>query len=92
MQQGKKPASLLSGTSQFAIIPLLYNGSSRIGLIAFGLDTFVLDHRLSPAQLGGPFGFCAFARLTPILPGSLKIALKRTRPRQRIWLLLGVIL
>ena len=92
MQQGKKPASLLSGTSRFAIIPLLYNGSSRIRLIAFGLDTFVLDHRRSPAQLGGPFGFCAFAWLTPTLPGSLKTALKRTRPRQRIRILLVSIL
>ena len=44
---------------------------------------------LSFFQLGGPFGFCAFALLTPCsrlrprLLGSLEIALKRTRPRQR---------
>jgi len=56
-----------------AVIPLLYNGSSRIELLA--LRSFF--------QLGGPFGFCAFALLTPLLLGSLKIALKRTRPRQR---------
>jgi len=37
----------------------------------------------SPVQLGGPFGFCAFALLSPGLLGSLEIALKRTRPRQR---------
>ena len=37
------------------------------------------------SQLGGPFGFCAFALLSELLPGSLKIALKRTRPRQRFW-------
>jgi hypothetical protein len=43
----------------------------------------------SPVQLGGPFGFCAFALLSPCghsrprLLGSLEIALKRTRPRQR---------
>jgi hypothetical protein len=46
----------------------------------------------SPFQLGGPFGFCAFALLTPCghsrprLLGSLEIALKRTRPRQRFCL------
>jgi len=51
----KKPASLFSGTSHCrkrVIIPLLYNGSARIGLLA---------RRGSPVQLGGPFGFCAFA-------------------------------
>jgi hypothetical protein len=62
----KKPASLFSGTSHYqrcAVIPLLYNGSARIGLLVSGLDTFVLD-QLSPVQLGGPFGFCAFALLS----------------------------
>jgi len=44
---------------------------------------------LSSAQLSGPFGSCAFAWLTPLLPGSLKIALKRTRPRQRFCYLIG---
>jgi hypothetical protein len=39
----------------------------------------------SPVQLGGPFGFCAFALLSELLLGSLEIALKRTRPRQRIF-------
>ena len=61
-----------------AVIPLLYNGSARIGLLA---------RRGSPVQLGGPFGFCAFALLAPLLLGSLKIALKRTRPRQRFFAL-----
>jgi hypothetical protein len=74
---GRKPASLFSGTSHYlwhAVIPLLYNGSYRIGLLA---------RRGSPVQLGGPFGFCAFALLSEFLLGSLEIALKRTRPRQR---------
>ena len=47
-----------------AVIPLLYNGSCRIGLLGCGFDTFVLNHR-SPVQLGGPFGFCAFVVLAP---------------------------
>src|SRR6266498_6087752 len=55
MQQGCEPASLFSGTSHIAVIPLLYNGSARIGLLAF---------MCSPVQLGGPFGFCAFALLS----------------------------
>jgi hypothetical protein len=58
MQQGGKPASLFSGTAHCrrrAVIPLLYNGSARIGLLA---------RRGSPVQLGGPFGFCAFALLS----------------------------
>jgi len=43
-------------------------------------------------QLGGPFGFCAFVLLTPLLQDSLEIALKRTRPRQRFWyLIIGIV-
>ena len=45
--------------------------------------------RVSFSQLGGPFGSCAFAWLTPILPGSLEIALKCTRPRQRFMYIVG---
>ena len=59
---------------------MLYNGSARIGLLA---------RRGSPVQLGGPFGFCAFALLSELLLGSLEIALKRTRPRQRFWYVVG---
>jgi hypothetical protein len=43
----------------------------------------------SPFQLKGPFGFCAFALLSGLLLGSLEIALKRTRPRQRFYYLIG---
>ncbi len=52
----------------------------------------------SPVQLGGPFGFCAFALLSSLgldtfvldhRLGSLEIALKRTRPRQRFWYVVG---
>ena len=39
----------------------------------------------SPVQLGGPFDFCAFALLSPLSLGSLEIALKCTRPRQRFY-------
>jgi hypothetical protein len=46
---------------------------------------------LLPLQLGGPFGFCAFALLSELLLGSLEIALKRTRPRQRFLIMLGEI-
>ena len=60
-----------------------------------GASVVLLDHRLSPFQLGGPFGFRAFALLTPCsrlrprLLGSLEIALKRTRPRQRFFYVVG---
>jgi len=80
MQQGKEASVTLSGTSHClrrVVIPLLYNGSCRIGLL-----TLVR----SPVQLGGPFGFCAFALLSELLLGSLVIASKRTRPRQRFCL------
>ena len=73
MQQGKEASFTLSGTA-LRLIPLLCNGSSRIGLVAF---------LRSPFQLGGPFDFCAFASLSELLLGSLVIALKCTRPRQR---------
>jgi hypothetical protein len=69
----------LSGTA-LRLIPLLYNGSSRIRLLAL----------LSSSQLGGPFDFCAFAyAFTMILLGSLVIALKCTRPRQRFMYYVG---
>ena len=68
----------LSGTA-LRLIPLLYNGSSRIGLLAL----------LSSSQLGGPFDFCAFASLSELLLGSLVIALKCTRPRQRLMYVIG---
>lgn len=42
-----------------------------------------------PFQLGGPFDFCAFALLSELLPGSLEIALKPTRPRQRFMYAIG---
>jgi hypothetical protein len=41
------------------------------------------------SQLGGPFDFCAFTRLSELLPGSLEIALKCTRPRQRFMFVIG---
>ena len=83
MQQGERSQRHSCQVRRIvAVIPLLYNGSARIGL---------LTRMCSPVQLGGPFGFCAFALLTPRLLGSLKIALKRTRPRQRICLLGGIV-
>jgi hypothetical protein len=69
------------------VIPMLYNGSARIGLLGFGWGDPAPTR--SPVQLGGPFGFCAFALLSSLPLGSLKIALKRTRPRQRFWYLVG---
>ena len=81
MQQGESQRhSFQVRRITYAVIPLLYNGSCRIGLL-----TLVC----SPVQLGGPFGFCAFALLTPLMLGSLEIALKRTRPRQRFWFVIG---
>ena len=44
---------------------------------------------LSHSQLGGPFDFCAFASLSELLLGSLVIALKCTRPRQRFMYVIG---
>ena len=68
----------LSGTA-LRLIPLLCNGSSRIGLLAL----------LSSSQLGGPFDFCAFALLSELPLGSLVIALKCTHPRQRFMYVIG---
>jgi hypothetical protein len=81
MQQGKEASFTLSGTA-LRLIPLLYNGSSRIRLLILGGRTPPL--RL-PFQLGGPFDFCAFASLSELPLGSLVIALKCTRPRQRFY-------
>ena len=79
MQQGMGASFTLSGTPHIVVIPLLCNGSSRIGLLAL----------LSSSQLGGPFDFCAFASLSELLLGSLVIALKCTRPRQRFMYVIG---
>ena len=51
-----------------------------MGYLLLGEETSPLR---SPFQLGGPFDFCAFALLSELLLGSLVIALKCTRPRQR---------
>ncbi len=92
MQQGgKSQRHSFQVRRPLAVIPLLYNGSARIGLLMLRLRS-----ACSPVQLEGPFGFCAFALLAPrgldtyVLDhrlGSLEIALKRTRPRQRIYVI-----
>ena len=91
MQQGgKSQRHSFQVRHPAVVIPLLYNGSARIGLLAEGTTR---PYVCSPVQLGGPFGFCAFALLAPCghsrppLLGSLEIALKRTRPRRRIYLI-----
>ena len=54
---------------------LLYNGSIRIGLVSFyGFHPFNSKGHSISAYLPG---------LHRVLPGSLKTALKCTRPRQR---------
>ncbi len=74
----RKPASLFSGTAFFRLIPLPCNGSSRSRLlIAFRL--FNSEVHSASALLPG---------FHHNLPGSLKSALKRTRPRLRLFLIL----
>ncbi len=103
MQQGKEASVTLSGTSHRlwrVVIPLLYNGSCRIGLLTCGLDTFLAIARNYSTTVR-PFNSevhsvsallpCLhhYGRWRPHLLGSLKIALKRTRPRQRFWYVVG---
>jgi hypothetical protein len=70
------------------LYPCSITGAPELGYWFLWFRRLRLDQR-SPIQLGGPFGFCAFALLAPCghsrprLLGSLEIALKRTRPRQR---------
>lgn len=73
---GERASFTLSDTPHTVVISLLCNGSSRIGLVAL---------LRSSVQLGGPFDFCAFASLSELPLGSLVIALKCTRPRQRFY-------
>jgi len=74
-----------------AVIPLLYNGSSRIGLLIsfrpFNSEVHSVSALLPCSHHSGLDTFVLDQRL-----GSLKIALKRTRPRQRIWIMLVGIL
>jgi len=62
------------------LYPCSITGAPELGYLRF---------TRSPVQLGGPFGFCAFALLSEFLLGSLEIALKRTRPRQRFCIVLS---
>lgn len=61
---------------KFAVIPLLYNGSARIGLVAFCVR---------PLNSGVHSTSALLPRLHRLPLGSLEIALKCTRPRQRFW-------
>ncbi len=71
----------LSGTAICGLYPYsAHNGSSRIWTTCFDSN---YQTAFVPSQLGGPFDFCAFASLSELLLGSLVIALKCTRPRQR---------
>ena len=99
MQQGNEPASLFSGTSHWqrrAVIPLLYNGSARIGLLVIGRGDPAPTHvRPFNSEVHSASALLPCFQ-TAVIPdrvlGSLEIALKRTRPRQRFWILLGEIL
>jgi hypothetical protein len=80
MQQGSKASSLFRVRPFTGLYPHSVTGVPGLNYLL----------ALSFFQLGGPFGFCAFTWLTPIQPGSLEIALKRTRPRPRFCYLIGL--
>ena len=81
MQQGKEASVTLSGTSPLAVIPLLYNGSARIGLFVLDGETPSLHVRPLNSEVHSTSAL--LPRLHRLLLGSLEIALKCTRPRQR---------
>ena len=66
------------------LYPCSITGAPELGYLVVWSRLLTLNHR-SPIQLGGPFDFCAFASLSPLSLGSLEIALKCTRPRQRFY-------
>jgi len=76
------------------VIPLLDNGSSRIGLLALVSiwTSSYSTNGVRPFNSEGHSVSALLPRLHHLLPGSLEIALKRTRPRQRFGMLLGGIL
>ena len=90
MQQGKEPASLCQvrrTANSVRLYPCSITGAAGLG---YSYRTGVNPvPTCSPVQLGGPFDFCAFALLSELLLGSLEIALKCTRPRQRICSIVG---
>jgi len=82
MQQGgKSQRHSFQVRRRFAVIPWLYNGSARIGLLAPAcVRPFNSEVHSASALLP-----CFHPAVIPDrVLGSLKIALKRTRPRQRI--------
>jgi len=83
MQQGGKPASLYQIRHQLWLYPCLITEASGLGYLLFRVRPFNSEVHSASALLP------CFHRL---LPGSLKTALKRTRPRQRFWILLVAIL
>jgi hypothetical protein len=82
MQQGKEPASLCQ-VRPCGVYPYSVTGVPELDYLCFDFTTF--RSARSSVQLGGPFDFCAFASLSELPLGSLVIALKCTRPRQRFY-------
>ena len=89
MQQGEKASvTLFRYAARLRLYPCSITGATE------------LNYSLSFSffQLKGPFSFCAFALLSSLgldtfvldhRLGSLEIALKRTRPRQRFCYVIG---
>ncbi len=92
MQQGKSQRHSFQVRRTFAVIPLLYNGSYRIGLLVLGGKTPPLHVRPFNSEVHSVSALLPCFQ-TAVIPdrvlGSLEIALKRTRPRQRFWIMLG---
>jgi hypothetical protein len=88
MHTGERSQRHFFGYDLFRFIPSLCNGSSRIELLVFSLQVSIrrentaystFRSRCLLAQLGGPFGSCAFAWLTPLWSRYF-----RTRPAARL--------
>ena len=87
----EKPASLFSGTLTDLLVTELYpcsiTGAPELGYLPVGVRPFNSEVHSASALLPGSHP----AVIPDRVPGSLEIALKRTRPRQRFWILLGKI-
>ncbi len=87
----EKPASLLSGTLTDLLITELYpcsvTGAPELGYLGLDGEFSAPTVHLFNSEVHSASALLPGLHHMP--PGSLEIALKRTRPRQRFWFMLG---
>jgi len=86
MQQGGKASvTFFRYAATLRLYPCSVTGAPELGYLPEGVRPFNSEVHSASALLPGSHP----AVIPDRAPGSLEIALKRTRPRQRFWFMLG---